>query len=279
MRSLGVPCQYLIRSRLFRQPLHQRQQRDLRLGVRPHPSKQGDPLVSFPLALLASSLALTVHSDASPHQNDPLTPLSRIELNTGVLFPMSLPSDQHLSGVGARFMGGLVKVYAVGIYLDQAAARSALADWIGFTADDIIASDPLWNTLCSVDAGISRTVRMVVVKEVNGKHMQNGFERALLGRVASFSKTGRCRPKESKALAKRFCALFATVGTMKVGSDIRITVDGDLITLVIDGRFIGKLQNAQLSQALLDMFVGDKAVVHGLREEVAKGLELMLQEE
>lgn len=173
-------------------------------------------------------------------------------------------------------MGGLVKVYAVGIYVDPTLAKSALADWHGFSATDIASAKPLWDAFCSPKAPFTRTVRLIVVRDVAGTHFQNGFERAVLPRVKQASAGGNCRPAEVKRLAKKFCAFFAGVGKMKIGSEIRITVDGELVTLYVDGRTLGDVRCAQLAWAVLDMYVGDESVVPGLKDNVAIGLHEVL---
>lgn len=241
--------------------------------------QQRQPWLSqLPLALAATAFSLTATAEAPPLDDRNPAPLTKIENHTGVSFPVSLSSHEVLSGIGARFMRGLVKVYAVGVYFDPKGARSTLRDWQGFSTKEIITADPLWEALCSPSVGFSRTIRMVVVRNVSGNHMQNGFERALLGRVATAAKRGRCSPSKCKKDAKAFCSLFTAVGMMKIGSEIRILVEKDLVKLVVDGRLIGQVRNAQLTWAVLDMFLGSAGVVDGLRDEVAKGLETLLSE-
>ena len=234
-------------------------------------------LSTLPLAFAATTAAFV---NAEAFQLDELepTPLTRMESGTNVAFPVSLSNNEVLSGLGVRLMGGLVKVYAVGIYLDPKGVRTALADWHGFSVNEISSADPLWETLCSPAAKYTRTVRMVVVRQVEGHHMQHGFEKALLKRVATAAKRGRCSPSKCKKDALEFCSLFTTVGTMKNGSEIEIKVQGDIVNLVIDGRLIGQIRNAQLSWAVLDMFLGSRGVVAGLRNDVAKGLRTLLNE-
>ncbi|CAN8062002.1 unnamed protein product, partial [Agarophyton chilense] len=202
---------------------------------------------------------------------------ARVEPHTGVHFPATLSPTAHLLGLGARYMGGVVKVYAAGIYVHPTHARRALRAWRRFSAPELLRADPLWTVLCT-HAAVPTVVRLVVARQVLGSHMQNGFERQLLHRVARAAKMGgACRPVECKAHAKRFCALFANVGTMKVGSDVRIALDDDLVTLTVDGRLLGEIRSKQLASSLLDMFLGPKAVVEGLRHDVANGLEHLLR--
>lgn len=175
-------------------------------------------------------------------------------------------------------MGGLVRVYAIGLYVDQEAARLALSDWTGFSESDILSSDALWDAVCDPNASFRRTFRMVVVREVGSKHMRDGFDRGLAPRVIAASKKGKCKPAECKRALKQFSDLFMSVGTMKVGSDARITVDNASVSLTIDGRWLGEVKNPQLAWAMADMFLGEKAVAPTLRKSSAKGLEKLLKE-
>ncbi|PXF47335.1 Fatty-acid-binding protein 1 [Gracilariopsis chorda] len=224
---------------------------------------------SYAALLSAASFAGVVYAD-QPFTADAT---SRVEHDTGVHFPTTISSAQQLVGVGARFMRGLVKVYAVGVYLDAVSARHSLRNWSGFDVDDILEAQPLWNALVEGAPALGvRTVRMVVVRQVVGSHMQHGFERQLIPRVLHIAKRGGCRPADCKADAKRFCALFCLVGTMKVGSDVRIAVDADVVSLSVDGRVLGEVRSKQLAVAVMDMFLGDRSVVNGLRRDVAVGL-------
>lgn len=224
---------------------------------------------------LAAALSVAASCAAVAYADHPFStePTSRVEHDTGVHFPTKISSAQQLVGVGARFMRGLVKVYAVGVYLDAVSARHSLSKWSGFQVDDILHAQPLWSAIVegAPELGV-RTVRMVVVRQVVGSHMQHGFERQLIPRVSHIAKRGGCRPADCKADAKRFCALFCLVGTMKVGSDVRIAVDADLVSLSVDGRVLGEVRSKQLAVAIMDMFLGDRSVVNGLRRDVAVGL-------
>ena len=242
------------------------------------------------LALIPSTVGIasilapeSAQADYSPTSTTAFTPgdliaarpTARKEENTGVVFPADLAAHEQLCGLAARFMGGLVKVYAVGVYMDAGSAREHLTSWKGYSAKELQTAQPFWDVVCG-RSSLHRVLRLVVVRDVGGNHMQQGFERALYPRVASKAKEGRVRPSEAKAKAKEFCKMFNMVGTMKIGSDIRISVDHDAVRLVVDERELGVVHSDVLAWALMDMFIGEKGVVKGLREDVADGFERIL---
>lgn len=233
----------------------------------------------------ASATTTTAYADSqSPNvassvlEEEPLSVLSRTEPQTGVEFPLLLSATESLHGTGVRLMGGLVRVYAVGFYVDPQAARAALADWVGFSQADILSSDALWDTVCDANASFRRTFRMVVVREVGGKHMKDGFDRGIRPRVAAAAKKGRCKPAECKKAVHQFSNLFMSVGTMKVGSEIKIAVDNGNVSLTVDDRWLGEVKNPQLAWAMVDLFLGGRPVTPTLRQSSAEALEALLRE-
>lgn len=244
----------------------------------------------YPTALaaaFASTAAVVAYADAGVAPYTPsvldeepagLSVLTATEKSTGVQFPLSLDDAGTLHGTGVRLMGGLVRVYALGLYFDRSAARTALSDWKGFSCEEILSSDALWHAVCDADATFTRTLRFVVVREVGGKHMRTGFERGLAPRVAKAVKKGKCKPAECKKATKKFADMFLSVGTMKVGSEVRVVLDGTKVCLSIDGRWMGEVANPQLAWAMADMFLGEKAVAPTLRTSTAEAFEELLKE-
>lgn len=207
----------------------------------------------------------------------PLSLLSTTEEQTGVQFPLSLADGARLHGTGVRYMGGIVRVYALGFYADEASLKKVLSDWSGFGRDDILHADLLWNKLCE-SSELKRTIRMVVVREVTGVHMQKGFERGLMGRVVKRSRRGKCKPAECKRAVGLFGSLFGGVGVMKVGSEVVMEIGDGRIGVWIDGRWMGEVRNGILEWAVGDLFLGERGVTPTLRESVAEGLERVLRQ-
>lgn len=198
-----------------------------------------------------------------------------VEEATKTAFARTLAGGEELAGASCRVMQRLVKVYAVGLYVDAETLRARLGKWAMFTADEVRGAGGFWNAVC--DGGVHKTVRVVVVREVVGVHMGNGFERALVPRVkARGARDGRSA-RESKGVVKDFCQGFCEVGTMKVGSEALIRIRGARCELVIDGRVLRVVEDQSLGWALCDMYVGEQAVVTSFRDEVVDGLVGMLK--
>lgn len=206
-----------------------------------------------------------------------LPDLTAIESATGVSFPVALSPTEQLAGTGVRLMGGIVQVYALGMYVDPKCLRKLFSSYAETSAEQLMEEKEFWDTLCSANAPLERTLRMVVVREVAGKHMQHGFERGLLPRIRRASNKSSISLAKGKAALKDFTKIFVDVGTMKVGSDVRIALrDGKRLDIEIDGRAVGSVKNEALTWALLDMFLGDKPVAPTLKSAVSSGVSRVL---
>lgn len=186
------------------------------------------------------------------------------EEKTGAKFPRRTAGhdgrDLKLMGTCARLMRGLVHVYAVGIYLRDDMDLSA---WRGMRADEIARNGSFWRAVCGEDGReCVATVRLVVARQVEGRHMANGFVRALKSRV---EKGGMKRVRD-------LCLGFERVGVMKVGCEARFVVGGGCVRVVVEGRETACVRDEELCRAVLDVFLGERGVVLGLREQVAQGI-------
>lgn len=249
---------------------------------------EGSATRSIPLAMLLASSAAgagmlfagRAHSDATMNvpismdtsgdsSNVVTTPLQIVEPDTQMSFPTALSPNEKLVGLGCRHMRSIVKVYAIGVYMDLLELRTALSAWDRFNAEELEKADAVWTTLC--DVSMAKTFRLVVVRQVPGYHMASGFERALVGRAMDRAKqVGGRTPKEVKKEVKRFCAWFSDVGNMKIGSVVTMNVREGGADLTIDGRWMGRVEDDCLAWALGDMFMGETAVVPTLRGDVAQ---------
>lgn len=232
----------------------------------------GAAALSAPFALCEVQVQTNVRDT---HDDHLLPPVSINEKLTGLRFPTSLSDSEKLAGASCRVMRQLVQVYAVGMYVNPSAVRALLHPWRLFSASDMLTAPPLWARLS--EPSIAKTFRVVVVREVGGRHFADGFQRALVPRVQQrASERGGRPPREARELAKAFCKKFVKVGTMKVGSEVCIRIEGDSVLLVIDGRDMGAVEDDCLAWAVADMYVGEDGVVNGLRAELADGLSKML---
>lgn len=179
-----------------------------------------------------------------------------LEAETGVSYA-GWNGGRALAGTGCRLMGGIVRVYTVGLYVSPVKARDALQAYIGRGADDLLEDDAFWTDVCTRTEPV---LRLVVVREVNGTHMASGFERGLTKAMGKRS-----------AAQKRFAALFKRLGVMKVGSEMIIRCENSLVELIVDGRPIGAVHDSALVRSLTAMYVGERAVTPSLKADVANG--------
>lgn len=199
------------------------------------------------------------------------------ERESGVIFPSRLSPRERLIGASCRLMRQLVKVYAIGLYVDEKDVVAALQKWKRFSSADICGTDPVWEKLC--EGSMAKTFRIVVVRQVAGSHMGSGFEHALLPRArAHVARIGGRTPREVRDTVKDFCKAFSQVGTMKLGSIVNIRIQDDRVELVIDERVLRVVTDPCLAWALADMYLGDRSVVSAFRMEISKGLTKLLED-
>ncbi|HET8713528.1 MAG TPA: hypothetical protein VFM23_07585, partial [Gemmatimonadales bacterium] len=139
------------------------------------------------------------------------------EPNTGVKFPTQLQAPtgvQELAGTGVCTRTMLkVKVYAFGLYVDLAGARSALGAWRGKSARDLARDPALYDEL--LKGSFPMTLRLVMTRNVGGDQMSEAFNDALAPRVAQAEQRGM--PGGAAALAQ-FRGFFSS--DLKDGTEL-----------------------------------------------------------
>lgn len=188
----------------------------------------------------------TVHADIGA---------STVEAETGVTFA-GWRNGQALAGTGCRLMGGIVRVYAVGVYVSPIALRASLRAHKGRQAAELLTDAKFWSDVCTRTEAV---VRLVVAREVTGAHMATGFERGLT------------KATKRSASHKRFAALFKKLGVMKVGSEVIIRCEKGIVELLVDGRHVGSVDDNALAPDILAMYLGERAVTPSLKADAARG--------
>lgn len=184
-----------------------------------------------------------------------------IEEETGVAYEATTSGDRVLLGTSARLMGGLVRVYSVGLYVSPTNVRKLVSERKNVTREELRDDEKFWLRFGNTTEPV---FRLVVVREVNGHHMCTGFERGL-ARAAS--------ARKPSGGAKKFAKLFKNLGVMKIGSVMHIEcTNGDTVNLIVDDRFIGQVKDAELVNTICNMYLSDKAVTPNLRVDVANGI-------
>lgn len=191
--------------------------------------------------------------------------------------PLSISPDEHLVAGGVRMMTPLkVHVYILQLYVDTARVPTKMALWRGASPDFILRDKDFWEKLASPVSDLRRTVRMQLVRDVTGKHMQTGFERGLGWRVKyAARKMGLAGGKEG---LKEFNKAFVDAGVMKEGSEVLIRFLGHgRIQVCVEGRDAVDIESQPLVWALLQMFYGEKSVAPNVKERVAEGFSELLK--
>jgi Chalcone isomerase like len=198
------------------------------------------------------------------------------EPSSGVAFPVSMAvadgSTQVLLGTGLRTRTMLnVKVYAFGLYVDQAAARTALTSFAGRTAEQLGADQTFYAALLRM--GFPMTMRLVMTRNVSGEQMSEAFDGALRPRVVAAA--GRNMPGGEEALTT-FRGYFSVD---------RLTEGAELVfTCTADGAFHSKvageakpvINNRALCWALFDVYLGSSPIsAGGKRTVVARTPEVL----
>ncbi len=180
--------------------------------------------------------------------------------NTGVEFPTQLVppggTESHvLTGTGVRTRTFLkVKVYAFGLYVDPAGARSALGTYAGKPAKDLERDDAFYSAL--LERRFPMTLRLVMTRDVGGETMAEAFDGALRPRVQQAA--GQGMPGGEQAL-DQFRAFFGA--EVAKGTDLvfSCTPEGRFAT-AIAGDQKPELNSPALCWALFDVYLGAKPI-------------------
>lgn len=196
------------------------------------------------------------------------------EPNTKVPFPIELQTPagvQALAGTGVRTRTFLqVKVYAFGLYVDPAGARTALGAWRGKTANDLNHDRSFYEALLKGTFPV--TMRLVMTRDVGGAQMAEAFDGALAPRVAQAATRGM--PGGAEALAT-FRGLFTD--KLSSGTELLFTwAPGNRLVASIGGRPAGEIENAALCWALFDVYLGsDPISPEGKKTVIARLADLL----
>lgn len=190
----------------------------------------------------------------------PLTAQIYTDPSTGVEFPTQLVppggAEPHvLTGTGVRTRTFLkVKVYAFGLYVDPAGARTALASYAGKTANDLQRDDTFYAAL--LERPFAMTLRLVMTRDVGGETMAEAFDGALRPRVQDAAARGM--PGGEEAL-DQFRSFFGAEVAKTTELVFSCTPDGRFTT-TIAGEQQPDLNSSPLCWALFDVYLGAKPI-------------------
>lgn len=182
------------------------------------------------------------------------------EPSSGVAFPVTLAVDggQHtLTGVGLRTRTVLgVKVYAFGVYVDAAPARTALASFAGRDARALSRDPALYETLLRMTVPLS--LRLVMTRNVTGEQMSDAFDGALRPRVVAAATRGGAMTGGEAAL-DRFRAFFS-IERLTEGTVLTFTCNNGTLATNVAGAAQAAIQSPALCWALFDVYLGSNPI-------------------
>ncbi len=206
----------------------------------------------------AGLAALTVTAVPLAAQGDTAT---YIEPSTGIVFPVERQAPgggaQVLTGTGVRTRTFLnVNVYAFGLYVDPAGAKSDLAAFAGKSAKDLERDETFYARL--LERHFPMTLRLVMARDVDGATMGEAFDGALRPRVVKAA-TEKSMPGGEQAL-DQFRAFFSVEKLTKESELVfSCSPEGRLLTS-IRGAAQSEIESPALCWALFDVYLGANPV-------------------
>ncbi|MCB9897356.1 MAG: chalcone isomerase family protein [Planctomycetes bacterium] len=196
------------------------------------------------------------------------------EPETDVVFPTALHApgspaesdDQVLAGCGVREKF-VFDVYAVGLYVDPLAAHEQLAAHRAESGKQLAKDAAFYADLAS-DA-LPKTLRLVMVRDVDADDMRSAFEDALRPRMVE----GRVGAEREAALA----ALATFKGYFRKeyveGTEMLLALrPGGKLTAVVDGDLLGGVTSRALTDAVVDVYLGKDPISDDAKEAFGKGM-------
>jgi hypothetical protein len=228
------------------------------------------PIVTTPLAacaLAALALAAAIQDPA---------PMVK-ESETGISFPAWIEAPagdktmrQDLLGVGVREKTILkVNVYALGLYVDVAAATPLLAKAAGKLERKKALKDAGFQAVLLRD-DVAKSLRWVMARDVGASDIAEAFSESLEPRVRKLAKTDEEKQAAAAALAT-FRGWFAS-GELTEGTELRFHAEpGGRLHVFVGGAAKGTVVNAILCAALFDVYVGADPISSGAKASILEG--------
>jgi hypothetical protein len=198
------------------------------------------------------------------------------ESETGIEFPAWIQAPlgdatarQDLLGTGVREKTVFkVNVYAMGLYVDAAAASAALKKAAGTLERKKALKDKAFQQVLLKDE-IGKTLRWVMARDVGGEDIAEAFTDSLEPRVKTLAKTA-----EEKQAAAAAMTTFRAYFTAELTEGTELVFHwepGGKLHTVVGGVKKGAIVNLTLCAALFDVYVGADPISSGARESFLDG--------
>jgi hypothetical protein len=201
-----------------------------------------------------------------------------LEPSSGVPFPLELTTPgggatHVLAGTGIRTATFVkVKVYAFGLYVDELAARSALARFADQTARDLERNQEFYDRILRRDFGL--TLRLVMVRDVGGDDMAEAFDGSLRPRVQRAA--AEMGMPGGEAALGRFRGYFE-VGEMTKDTELVFScTPGGTLRTTVKGETAAEVDSPALCWALFDVYLGTDPISEGGKKSVIRNFPKIL---
>ena len=215
-----------------------------------------------PLVLLtAFSTAVPLYAQQAAMVEEPS---SKVPFPTELTVPGG--SDTHvLTGTGIRVKTFLkVKVYAFGLYVDPAGARTTLSSYQDMSASTLERDDSFYRRI--LDQDFAMTLRLVMTRDVGGEDMADAFDGALRRRVEQAA-AEMGMPAGESAL-DRFRGYFS-LDEMTKGAEIVFSCSPEgLLSTSVKGEEQPAIESTTLCWALFDVYLGAKPISGDAKKKV-----------
>lgn len=187
---------------------------------------------------------------------------SILERSSKVPFPVEMEvaggtAHHVLTGTGIRTKTFLkVKVYAFGLYVDPAGARSVLSSFAGRSASELEHDDAFYQRI--LDRNFGTTLRLVMTRDVGGEDMADAFDGALRPRVQhAAAEMGMPDGEEALDIFRGFFSL----GEMTKGAELVFTCSPEgVLWTTIKGEPQPQIESPGLCWALFDVYLGEHPI-------------------
>ena len=201
-----------------------------------------------------------------------------IEPHSGIRFPRLLTppgntTPQWLAGAGIQQATLFrVNVYAFGLYVDRAAARTALVDYAARPAPRLAEDEGFYRRLLELEFAMS--LRLVLARELSGADIATAFDEALRPRLER-RQGGAGTPRDSTALPR--IRGYFTMDRLVKGTEILFCYRPvERLTVAVAGSVHQPLRSRMLCEVLFDLYLGAEALSEqGRRSVIASFPELL----
>ncbi len=201
------------------------------------------------------------------------------EPESGVTFPLALTppgsaTPHWLMGTGIRQRTIFrVKVYAFGLYVDADAARTALADFAGASAEALARDQRFTRRLLDLDFGMA--LRLVMTRTVGGGDVADAFDEALRPRMPR--PAGGADGNDATAALATLRG-YLDVDEVRRGAEIVFSCGpADRLAMTVDGAERPPIESRALCRALFDVYLGEDPIERDGKRNALAGFAGLLQ--